>query len=96
MDGKNWEFWLNMTNFALGAITFLAVLVVFGAIGWELIGRRVRRAHENKNMDAELKTILGAGSDSRFVPGLGLTMADGGEKVGPSEPCGANKKPRQE
>jgi hypothetical protein len=33
MAGENWTFWLNMTNFALGIITLLALVVVFGAVG---------------------------------------------------------------
>ena len=28
MGGENWTFWLNMTNFALGIVTLLAVVVV--------------------------------------------------------------------
>ncbi len=41
MAGENWTFWLNMTNFALGIITLLALLVVFGAVGWDLMVRKV-------------------------------------------------------
>ena len=36
MAGGNWTFWLNMTNFALGIVTVLAVLVVAGAVSWDL------------------------------------------------------------
>lgn len=36
MAGENWTFWLNMTNFALGIVTLLAVLVVVGAVSWDL------------------------------------------------------------
>ena len=36
MAGENWTFWLNMTNFALGIVTLLAVLVVAEAVSWDL------------------------------------------------------------
>ena len=36
MAGENWTFWLNMTNFALGIVTLLAVVVVAGAVSWDL------------------------------------------------------------
>lgn len=86
MSGGHWEFWLNMINIALGAITVLAVLVVVGSVVWEVAARRARRARVERNADAELKALLATAPDSRFVPGLGLTMADGGERIEPSEP----------
>lgn len=81
MDGGNWELWLNMTNLALGITTFAAVLVVFGAIGYEVWARRARRIRVAGGLDAELNAMMHAGPDVRLVPGLGPTMADGGEKV---------------
>jgi hypothetical protein len=50
MDEQNWTFWLNMTNLALGVVTFLPLLMVFGAVVWELIDRRVRRAHATRSV----------------------------------------------
>jgi hypothetical protein len=35
------------------------------------------------------------GSHSLSVPGLGLTMADGGQRVEPSKPEASDKKPRK-
>ena len=46
MAAENWTFWLNMTNFALGIVTLLALLVVFGAVGWDLL---VRKAQSRAN-----------------------------------------------
>lgn len=83
MDGAHWEFWLNMTNFALGLITFLALFVVIGAIAWDLLARR---AHDKKALTANLKSLLETDVHSQFVPGLGVTMADGGEKIDPPDP----------
>jgi hypothetical protein len=63
--------WLNITNIALGAVT----VVCFAIVGWgaavEVLGRLRRR------------WALFMGEDEHIfaVPGLGTTMADGGEKV---------------
>jgi len=97
MAAENWTFWLNMTNFALGLVTLLALLVVFGAVGWDLLVRRVERERETgridlSNIDAELRAMLHGGSHSLSVPGLGLTMADGGESIKPSESESSDQK----
>jgi|SRR3974390_1389075 len=97
MAAENWTFWLNMTNFALGLVTVLALLVVFGAVGWDLLVRKERkpRAVDLSSIDAELRAMLHGGSHSLSVPGLGLTMADGGEKLEPVEPKFEEKQPRK-
>lgn len=95
MHGGNWEFWLNMTNLALGVITFAAVAVVIGSVAWELISRRARRARQAAGMDAELKSMLASAPDTRFVPGLGLTMADGGEQLKPSDTSESEEQSRK-
>jgi hypothetical protein len=99
MAGENWTFWLNMTNLALGIITLLALLVVFGAVGWDLLVRKVHtaRAHGSldlSTLDDELRAML-QGSHSLYEPGLGLTMADGGEKIASSESESSDEKPRK-
>lgn len=98
MAGENWTMWLNITNFALGLVTLIALLVVFFAVGWDLMVRNVGRARSRvdlSNLDAELQALLHGGSHSLSVPGLGLTMADGGERVEPSEPESSNKKSQE-
>ena len=91
MAGENWTFWFNMTNFALGIITVFAIVVVFGAVGWDLLLRKAPKpravnAGDLARFDAEIQSWFDAGPHSLSVPGLGLTMADGGEKIEPSEP----------
>ncbi len=82
MAGENWTMWLNITNFALGIVTLIALLVVFFAVGWDLLVRKVRAPEVNlQNIDADLKALLHSGSHSFSVPELGLTMADGGERI---------------
>jgi hypothetical protein len=98
MAAENWTFWLNMTNFALGIITLLALLVVFAAVGWDLLVRKVQAVRQPdgmdlSNIDSELRAMLHGGSHSLSVPGLGLTMADGGEKVEADAPESSDEKP---
>ena len=83
MAGENWTFWFNMTNFALGMITVLALAVVFGAVGWDLLVRKAPKpravnAADLERVGAEIDSWFKAGPHSLTVPGLGLTMADGG------------------
>jgi hypothetical protein len=96
MAGENWTFWLNMTNFALGMVTLVALVLVFSAVGWDLLVRKVRspRTHAGldlNTLDSELRAML-QGSHSMYEPGLGLTMADGGEKIEPAEPKASDEK----
>lgn len=103
MAGENWTFWFNLTNFALGIITLLAILVVVGAVGWDLFGLWVRKARKSDvadigrvNMARLMEQVRAdwAEPHSLTVPELGLTMADGGEKIEPSKQ-GAEKDPRR-
>jgi hypothetical protein len=92
---NDWTFWLQVMNLALVAVTLLAVLVVTGAVGWELWARREHKARAADSLDAELWAMSRADSHTLSVPGLGLTMADGGERVEPSEAESSEKKPRR-
>jgi hypothetical protein len=96
MAGENWTMWLNVTNFALGLVTLVALLVVFLSVGWDLLARKVKSpAHVDlRNIDADLKALL-QGSHSFTVPEFGLTMADGGEKVEPAKSDTTNKKSQE-
>ena len=96
MAGENWTMWLNITNFALGLVTLVALLVVFLSVGWDLLVRKVKApAHVDlRNIDSDLKALL-HGSHSFTVPEFGLTMADGGEKVEPSQSETTNKKSQE-
>ena len=93
MAGENWTMWLNITNFALGIVTLIALLVVFFAVGWDLLVRKTGRAPEVdlRHVDADLKALLQGGSHTFSVPELGLTMADGGERLGPAKEKSSKK-----
>jgi uncharacterized membrane protein YeiH len=62
-------FWLNVTNIALGVVTLVCLLAVAGEVVRELLVRH--RASAALREDDHLFA----------VPGLGLTMADGGKRV---------------
>ena len=96
MAGENWTMWLNITNFALGIVTLIALLVVFFAVGWDLLVRKVGKAPtvNLNNIDADLKALLQGGSHSFSVPEFGLTMADGGERIEASKDK-TSKKPQE-
>lgn len=101
MAGENWTFWLNMTNFALGIVTIIAVAIVAGAVSWDLffmwlhkvrMGEAAEVSGVNmRRLMAEVRAGWGADAHSLSVPGLGLTMADGGEKVDNSGKKSAGK-----
>jgi hypothetical protein len=66
-DGSD-TFWLNFTNIALGLVTLVCVIAVLAGVAHELGHRLVQR---RKLAD-----------DHAFeTPELGLTMADGGERI---------------
>jgi len=96
MAGEDWTMWLNITNFALGIVTLIALLVVFFAVGWDLLVRKVGKAPtvNLNNIDADLKALLQGGSHSFSVPEFGLTMADGGERIEASKDK-TSKKPQE-
>ncbi len=78
MPKDDWVFWLNVTNIALGAVVVLALLIVGYALFWDLAIRR--KKHSVATRDEDLEAMLRYG---RSVPGLGVTMADGGVPAKP-------------
>ena len=82
MSLLNWNdpetHWLIVTNVVLGVIVALCVLIMAGGIAQELIGRMNKRRRINAELDRDMRLL---NDDHAFdVPGLGITMADGGEK----------------
>ena len=85
MYAQSWEFWLMMTNYALAVVVALALLVVSGAVAWELTARNAQKVRSMVRVDQEMWAMLHGGAHSLSVPGLGLTMAYVGEEVKTSE-----------
>ena len=78
-------YWLNFTNIAL----LVLVVVCCGAVAFgvvqELAARR-RKAASMSKLDREVSELVASYDGHAFhVPGLGLTMADGGEEAGKKE-----------
>jgi hypothetical protein len=63
--------WLSIANIALGAATLLCLALVIGAVAKEVVVRARKRSVAAVPMDVH----------SLAVPGLGTTMADGGDPV---------------
>jgi hypothetical protein len=84
MPNNDWVFWLNLTNIALGVVVLLAMVIVAYGVIWELVSRH-RKTHGLPNLDDELNAMLeNEFAHSLQVPGVGMTMADGGERAGSS------------
>jgi|WetSurMetagenome_2_1015567.scaffolds.fasta_scaffold1218625_1 hypothetical protein len=64
-------FWLNVTNIALGIVTLICCVVVGYGVVQEVL-ERARKRKENLVEDDD---------HALLVTDLGITMADGGERV---------------
>jgi hypothetical protein len=85
MFGVNWNdpetFWLSVTNLGLGIVVLVCIGAVAIGVIQELNARRRLRAEMN-GIDRELRDLVSDFDGHAFdVPGLGLTMADGGEPI---------------
>jgi hypothetical protein len=66
--------WLNLTNLVLGVVVLICVAVMAAGIAQEFRLRAKKRA--------SVPTPIRAADDHAFeIPELGLTMADGGERI---------------
>ena len=71
----NEVFWLNVTNLVLGLATLICLVVIGYAVLRDIRERVRAHATESEKVD-----------DHAFViDGLGVTMADGGERLGNDE-----------
>ncbi len=64
--------WLSLTNILLGAVTLVCLVAALSAVIRELIRRRQSRRRNQGH--------------SFVLPGLGITMADGGTRVADESP----------
>ncbi len=77
--------WLNLTNAALGLVVLACLLAVALAVVKEIVARRRASAA----IDREVRDLVASYETNPHlldVPGLGLTMADGGEIRQPEDP----------
>ena len=74
-------YWLTVTNAVLGLVVLVCCVAVAVGVVQELAARR-KRAAAASQLDREVAGLVSAyGSHAFQVPGLGVTMADGGEKL---------------
>jgi len=78
-------YWLNVTNIALGLVVLICCAAVALGVLQELAARRRKRATD---LDTEVSELVAGYTDGHMfnVPGLGVTMADGGEVLRKKEP----------
>jgi hypothetical protein len=85
MPGLDWNdaqtFWLNVANVGLGVVTLLCFAALSYGLMRDWLNHRRRRAAV-REMERGLRgDMAGVDSHAFHVPGLGLTMADGGELI---------------
>jgi len=74
-------YWLTVTNVVLGLVVLVCCVAVAVGVVQELAARR-RKAVAASELDREVADLVSAYGGHAFqVPGLGVTMADGGEKL---------------
>lgn len=80
-------FWLNATNLALGVVVLICAFVVTGAVVREVVARTHKRAKLSRELDRDMRQLVADFDDHAFLDtDLGITMADGGEKIDPDKP----------
>ena len=77
-------YWLTVMNIALGAVVLVCCAAVGIGVARELAARRKKKA---PNLDREVADLVASYRDGHSfdLPGLGVTMADGGEDLGKKE-----------
>ena len=74
-------YWLTVTNIVLGIVTLICCAAIAIGVVQELAARRKKRMALSA-LDREVADLVNSYDGHTFdVPGLGLTMADGGEET---------------
>ena len=79
-------YWLTITNIALGLVTLICIAAVGIGVVQELAARRKKKIALSM-LDNEVADLVASFGDGHAfnLPGLGVTMADGGEELGKKE-----------
>ena len=76
-------YWLTVTNIGLGVVALVCCAAVAIGVIQELAAKH-KKAAAMSSLDREVADLVSSYGGHAFqVPGLGLTMADGGEEVDP-------------
>lgn len=75
-------YWLTFTNAALGVVVLICCFAVGIGVLQELAARRKKRMATTQ-LDREVSDLVASFQDGHafHTPGLGFTMADGGEEL---------------
>jgi hypothetical protein len=74
-------YWLTVTNIALGVVVLICCVAVAVGVLQELAAKR-KKSVELSKLDREVSDLVASFDEHAFnVPGLGVTMADGGEEL---------------
>jgi hypothetical protein len=75
-------YWLTFTNIALGVVVLICCIAVSIGVVQELAAKRKKRTALS-GLDREVSDLLASFQDGHafHTPGLGITMADGGEEM---------------
>jgi len=101
MFGLNWSdpqtLWLNIINLSLGLVTVVCIAASGYGVLQDVRERARKRASDRAIERAAMNVVSGLGGHAFDMPGLGLTMADGGEPVDKSAkaPKSTAKTPRK-
>lgn len=83
MLGIDWSdpqtFWLNVANIGLGVVTVFCFVALGYGVVRDVLARIRKRTAERTQDRAVSGVATDFGSHAFEMPGLGLTMADGGE-----------------
>ena len=75
--------WLTITNIALGVVVLICCVAVAIGVFQEVAAKR-KKATAMSKLDREVSDLVASFQDDPafHLPSLGVTMADGGEKLG--------------
>ena len=80
-------YWLSATNLGLGLVVLICAIVVTGSVVREIVARTRKRAKISRELDRDMRQLSADFDDHAFLDSeLGITMADGGEKIDPDSP----------
>jgi hypothetical protein len=79
-------YWLTFTNAALGVVVLICCVAVGIGVFQEIAAKR-KKASAMSNLDRAAAGLVNLYQDGHafHFPGLGVTMADGGERVAKKE-----------
>ena len=87
----NEDNWLRIFNYSLILVVAAAWFGLFVSVGWEFLQRQLRKAGA-KGLKSKLSEALTPEWHRIALPELGVTMADGGEKIETPEQNADDKK----